>query len=141
MSPPRDPWPAARTRPQDAALARLDRVAWILDSAFAVPGTSLRVGADAAANLLPGVGPLLSKGVSAWLILEALRLGVPRAVLLRMAGNVALDAAIGAVPLAGWVADAFFRANRRNLALLRAHLTAATTPPDRAPHGVRPAAA
>lgn len=143
MSPQRDPWPDARAhgaahhapRPADraAALDRLERVTWLLDSALSVPGTSVRFGADAAANLLPGLGPLVSKGVSAWLIIEALRLGVPRAVLLRMAGNVALDAAIGAVPLAGWVADAFFRANRRNMNLLRAHLVHGTPQPARPP--------
>lgn len=123
MSPSRDPSvdPSA-DRPAVAALARLDRLAWMLDSALRVPGTSIRLGADAASNLLPVVGPLVSKGVSAWLILEAARLGVPRAVLLRMAGNVALDAAIGAVPLLGWTADIFLRANRRNMALLREHL-------------------
>jgi hypothetical protein len=139
MSPQRDPWPDARApraphpADRDAALDRLERVTWILDSALRVPGTSVRLGADAAANLLPGIGPLVSKGVSAWLILEALRLGVPRAVLVRMAGNVAFDAAIGVVPLAGWVADAFFRANRRNMNLLRAHLAHGTPQPARPP--------
>ena len=109
---------------REAALARLERLAWLLDSAIRVPGTSFRLGADALANLLPGLGPLVSKGVSAWLILEAWRLGVPRSLLLRMCGNIALDAAIGAVPVLGWAADAFFRANRRNMALLRAELAA-----------------
>ena len=109
---------------REAVLARLERLAWLLDSAVPVPGTSFRLGADALANLLPGLGPLVSKGVSAWLILEAWRLGVPRSLLLRMCGNIALDAAIGAVPVLGWAADAFFRANRRNMALLRAELAA-----------------
>ncbi|WP_203074838.1 DUF4112 domain-containing protein [Falsiroseomonas ponticola] len=127
MSPPRDDLSGTDPR-HDAALTRLDRLAWLLDSALRIPGTPIRFGADAAANLLPGIGPLVSKGVSAWLILEAARLGVPRPVLLRMAGHVALDAAIGAVPLLGWTADIFLRANRRNMALLRAHL--ARPPPD-----------
>lgn len=121
----------------DAALARLDRLAWLLDSALRIPGTSLRFGADAAANLLPVVGPVVSKGVSAWLILEAARLGVPRPVLLRMVGNVALDAAIGAVPVLGWAADVVLRANRRNMALLRSHL-ARPPPVAAAPQDTRP---
>ena len=54
-------------------------------------------------------------------ICEASRLGVPRLVLARMAANVALEGLIGAVPLAGDAFDVFFRANRRNVALLRAH--------------------
>ena len=142
MSPMRDPWPdpcAPRAdAAREAALARLDRLAWCLDSAVRIPGTSVRVGADAVANLLPGVGPLISKGVSAWLILEAARLGAPRALLLRMVGHVALDAAIGAVPVVGWAADVLLRANRRNMDLLRAHLA---RPPPASPHGTPSASA
>ncbi|MCA3423610.1 MAG: DUF4112 domain-containing protein [Roseomonas sp.] len=133
---------------REAALARLERLAWLLDSAISVPGTSFRLGADALANLLPGLGPLVSKGVSAWLILEAWRFGVPRSLLLRMCGNIALDAAIGAVPVLGWAADAFFRANRRNMALLRAAVSAGMQHPARPsplvrtqPRATRPATA
>ena len=39
-----------------------------------------------------------------------------------MVANVALDGVVGAVPLVGDVFDVAFRANRRNMALLRAHL-------------------
>ena len=57
-----------------------------------------------------------------YLIWEARRLGVPFGTLLRMVGNVGLDALISAVPVAGWVGDVFWRANLRNVALLREHL-------------------
>jgi hypothetical protein len=43
-----------------------------------------------------------------------------------MMGNVGLDALISSVPLAGSVGDVFFRANRRNMALLRKHLARET---------------
>ena len=69
------------------AKARLDTLAWLLDSAVQVPGTSVRVGADAILNLIPGVGPLTAKALSAYLILEAHRLGVPPSTLLRMLGK------------------------------------------------------
>jgi hypothetical protein len=39
-----------------------------------------------------------------------------------MLANVALDGVVGAVPLAGDMFDVAFRANRRNMALLRARL-------------------
>jgi hypothetical protein len=107
---------------EDAARARLEAIARLLDSRWRVPGTGIRFGLDAALNFIPGLGTIASKGVSAYLILEARRLGVPTGTLLRMIGNVGLDAVISAVPLAGWVGDAFFRANLRNMALLRAHL-------------------
>ena len=102
--------------------SRLDTLARFLDSAVRVPGTSIRFGADALLNLIPGVGTLTSKGMSAYLIWEARRLGVPPGTLLRMVGNVGVDFAISAVPLVGWVGDVFYRSNLRNMALLRDHL-------------------
>lgn len=107
---------------EEGARARLEAIARVLDSAWKVPGTNIRFGADAVLNLLPGVGLVASKGVSAYLIWEARRLGVPTSTLLRMVGNVGLDAIISAVPLAGWVGDVFYRANLKNVTLLREHL-------------------
>ena len=101
---------------------RLDALARFLDSAIRVPGTNVRFGADALLNLLPGIGTLTSKGMSAYLIWEARRLGVPTRTLVRMVGNVGLDFAISAVPIVGWVGDVFFRSNLRNMGLLREHL-------------------
>jgi hypothetical protein len=101
---------------------RLDTLARFLDSAVRVPGTNIRFGADALMNLIPGVGMLTSKGMSAYLIWEARRLGVPSGTLLRMVGNIGVDFVISAVPLVGWIGDVFYRSNLRNMALLRDHL-------------------
>ena len=105
----------------DAALERVEMLARLMDCALRIPGTNIRLGADAALGLLPGVGNLATTLVSAFIVYEARRLGVSRLTMLRMAGNVGLDTLIGAVPLAGNVADVFFRANRRNVELLRQH--------------------
>jgi hypothetical protein len=116
-------WRAAgRYETMDAARARLAALARFLDSAVRVPGTSVRIGADVLLNVVPGVGPLVASGISSYLIYEARRLGVPTSVLLRMVGNVGIDFAIGAVPVLGWFADAFWRSNSRNMDLLNAHL-------------------
>ena len=101
---------------------RLDALARFLDSAIRVPRTNVRFGADALLNLLPGIGTLTSNGMSAYLIWEARRLGVPTRTLVRMVGNVGLDFVISAVPIVGWVGDVFFRSNLRNMGLLREHL-------------------
>ncbi len=101
---------------------RLDVLARFLDSAIRVPGINVRFGADVLLNLLPGIGTLTSKGMSAYLIWEARRLGVPTRTLVRMAGNVGLDFVISAVPIVGWVGDVFFRSNLRNMGLLREHV-------------------
>ncbi len=101
---------------------RLDHLATTLDSAFVIPFTGIRFGLDAILGLVPAAGDLVGAGLSGYLILEARRLGAPPAVLARMAGNVALDTVVGAVPLAGSVFDIFFKANKRNVAILREHL-------------------
>ena len=112
----------ARAAREESARTRLEAIARLLDSRWRVPGTGIRFGADAVLNLLPGVGLVAAKGVSAYLIWEARRLGVPTGTLLRMVGNVGLDALVSAVPVVGWVGDVFYRANLRNVALLREHL-------------------
>jgi Domain of unknown function (DUF4112) len=103
-------------------IERLERLARLLDTAIVIPGTGIRFGADAVIGLLPGVGDALTAGLSAWIIYEAHKLGLPRRLLARMIANVALDSVLGAVPVAGDLFDVMWRANRRNVRLLREHL-------------------
>jgi hypothetical protein len=105
-----------------AARGRLAWLALLLDSAVRVPGTNVRVGADALLGFVPGVGNVVTTALPAYLVHEAWRLGVPRGALLRMVANVALDSAVSAVPVLGNLADVFWRANRRNMAVLARHL-------------------
>lgn len=108
--------------PDGRSPARLETIANLLDSRWRIPGTGIRFGADALLSLVPGLGPAASTVISGYLIWEARRLGVSTGTVLRMIGNVGLDGLISAVPFAGAVGDVFFRANRRNMALLRRHL-------------------
>ncbi|WP_409564324.1 DUF4112 domain-containing protein [Methylobacterium sp. J-076] len=134
--PPRDvppqakPFPGARPQPGDAAftafdlgheasLARLETLAHLMDSAFVIPGINRRVGFDALIGLVPLVGDVAGMVISSFIVYEARRLGAPRWLVGRMALNVAFDGVIGAVPLAGDIFDAAFKANRRNVRLLR----------------------
>lgn len=98
---------------RERTIERLDRLATLLDTAYRVP--------DALIGLFPGVGDVASAALSAYLIYQARRLGVRRSAIARMIGNVALDMAIGALPLVGDAADVFWRANARNMRILRAH--------------------
>jgi Domain of unknown function (DUF4112) len=104
-----------------AALDRIDRLATLLDTAFIVPGTNVRFGAESLLRLIPGIGDAAASALSCYLLFEAHRLGVPRLLFARMVANVLLEGTVGAVPLAGDAFDVFFRANRRNVALLRRH--------------------
>jgi hypothetical protein len=82
-------------------------------------------------NLVPGAGLIVAKGLAAWLVWEAWRLGAPKPLIAKMVANVGVDLAISAVPVAGWIGDVFFRANLRNMALLRGHLAARHAPTER----------
>ena len=90
-----------------------------MDTAFVVPGTKIRFGLDALIGLVPGIGDAITTAISLFIVNEARALGAPRLLIARMVGNVALDGVVGAVPLVGDVFDVAFRANRRNMALLR----------------------
>lgn len=104
------------------SLARITALTRLLDSAFVIPGTRRRVGLDSVIGLVPGFGDAISAALASYIIWEARRLGLPRWKIARMMANVAVDTALGAVPLAGDVFDVFFKANERNLRIIHAHL-------------------
>jgi hypothetical protein len=108
--------------PERKELAQLTRYARLLDTAFRIPGTNVRIGLDPIIGLIPGVGDWIGVGLSTWIVVRAAQLGVRRRTLARMLGNLALEATLGAVPLAGDLFDAWFRANRRNVRLLEREL-------------------
>lgn len=108
-------------RARRAAFDRLDRLATLFDIAFVLPGTNVRFGVESLLRLIPGIGDAAASTLSCYLLLEAYKLDVPRTLLARMIANVVLEGAMGAVPFAGDAFDVFFRANRRNVALIRAH--------------------
>jgi hypothetical protein len=103
-------------------IARIDALSRLFDTAFMVPRTNIRFGLDALIGLVPGVGDLITTALSLYIVNEARALGAPALLVVRMLANVALDGVVGAVPLFGDVFDVAFRANHRNLALLREHL-------------------
>lgn len=107
---------------QERALRRLERLARLLDGAIRIPGLGLRVGLDALVGLVPVVGDLAGAALSGHLVRQALRLGASRRTVARMLANVALESAVGMVPLLGDAFDAVFRANERNVRLLREDL-------------------
>ena len=111
----------ARALDVAARLARLERIARLLDAAIGIPGTRFRFGWDAIADALPVAGQIVPQAIAGFIVYEAWRMGAPRQLLLRMVANVAVDTAIGSVPVAGMIADAFFKANLRNVALLKEH--------------------
>lgn len=104
---------------REQRIARLEAIAKLLDVAFILPGTNIRYGIDGLIGLIPVIGDIITTAISLWLVREARALGAPWHVTARMLGNVALDGVVGMVPFAGDAFDVMFRANMRNVRLLR----------------------
>ncbi|MDA9398733.1 DUF4112 domain-containing protein [Bradyrhizobium sp. CCBAU 45389] len=104
---------------REQRIARLEAIAKLLDVAFILPGTNIRYGIDGLIGLIPVVGDIITTAISLWLVREARALGAPWYITARMLGNVAVDGVVGMVPFAGDAFDVMFRANMRNVRLLR----------------------
>lgn len=104
------------------ARERLIRLSHLMDAAIEVPILRTRVGLDAVLGLVPVADDLLSAGIGLFLVAQARELGASRWLQAKMIGNLLADAALGAVPLAGDIADVYFRAHLRNLKLLQKEL-------------------
>jgi hypothetical protein len=111
----------SKRTPTRSDLKRLDRYAWILDSLLRLPG-GIRIGLDGIIGLVPGLGDAVSALLSAYIVIEAYRLGASRSVLARMSANIFMETVIGSIPLLGDAFDIAFKANVRNASLLRRYL-------------------
>lgn len=105
-----------------ASLARLRRVAWLIDAVFVLPGTRVRFGLNSVIGLLPVGGDAVLGLISLAIVYRAHQMGVPRAKIGRMLGNVAMEVVGGAVPIVGDLFDVALKANLRNIALVEEHL-------------------
>lgn len=119
--------PSLATSPQsDARWPRMhtlgrgvEWLAYILDSAIPIPGTKFRIGLDPILGLLPGAGDAVGGALSLGVIFLALQHRVPMWVIARMVANVAIDAAVGGIPIVGDLLDFGLKANQRNLNILK----------------------
>jgi hypothetical protein len=103
-------------------LNRMRRLTKVLDSAIAIPGTNRRFGLDPILGLIPGGGDTVSAALSAYIIIEAALMGIPREALIKMVMNLLLDTAVGTVPVLGDIFDVFSKANVRNMQIVESHI-------------------
>lgn len=110
-------------RTDPAALRkRVESLEFILERSFTIPGINRPVGLDAIVGLVPVLGDVVTAAMGAYLIWEARNLGMPKWKIWRMIGNLGIDTALGAIPLAGDAFDFLFRSNTRNLRIIKRHL-------------------
>lgn len=105
-----------------ATLNRLRKFSRLLDNAVGIPGTKVRIGLDPILGLIPGAGDFLGTALSAYLVVEAARLGVPKETLVKMVSNIVLESAVGTIPVIGDLFDVAWKANTKNFELVEAHL-------------------
>jgi hypothetical protein len=98
-----------------------------MDDLIRVPGLGWRFGIDALAGLIPGFGDTATSLVSFYVLVSAVRYGVPKVTLLRMGMNIGIDYVVGSFPLVGDLFDAWWKSNQRNVALLSQRATVSAT--------------
>jgi hypothetical protein len=108
---------------RDRSLAEVQALAWLLDNSIPVPGTGgRRFGIDALIGLVPGIGDAVSGAIGLLVVWRGSRMGLPRIAVTRMLLNTLVDVAVGAIPVLGDAFDLWFKANTRNLRLMRRYL-------------------
>ena len=112
-------------------LRRLERLAVALDSAIVIPGTRIRFGADAVLGLFPGGGDVVGAVLSGYIIVEAARLGLPAKESRAHDRQCRHRYGAGRRPVAGDLFDVYWKANLRNIEILRRHMPARLAPPPR----------
>ncbi len=105
-----------------AVRKRIEAMEKLLERSFTIPGVNYPIGLDSIVGLVPVVGDLVTAAMGAYLVWEAKNIGLPKWKLWRMAGNIAFDTAVGAIPVAGDAFDLLFRSNTRNLRIVKKHL-------------------
>ncbi len=114
---------SAKNEPVNKHLAWVERITHLMDSQFRIPGTDFRFGLDPLIGLVPFLGDAVSLAVSGLLVSSLWRYGASGEVKARLIVNVLLDFTLGAIPVVGSIFDFFFKANERNLKLVKAHFT------------------
>jgi hypothetical protein len=103
-------------------LNRLRRLAWLIDGAFALPGTNFRFGLNSLIGLVPVGGDAILGALSLYIVYEAAQLGLPKYKLARMLANVGIEVLGGSIPVLGDLFDMTLKANLRNLAIIEQHM-------------------
>ncbi len=101
---------------------RIESLERLMEGLFVIPGTNQRVGLDVILDLIPVGGSVIAAVIGSYLAWEARNLGMPKTAVIRMAGNIGVDALLGAIPWIGAIPDLFFRSNTRNVRIIKRYL-------------------
>ena len=99
-------------------LLRAQKIANITDTAVRIPFIGVRIGLDFVIGLIPGLGDIIMLAVSAYIVLLARQMGLPKALQIIMLRNSLMDFALGLLPIVGDIADIFYRSNKINVRIM-----------------------
>lgn len=106
----------------------LEELSRWMDTRFRIPILGWRFGLDPLIGLIPGFGDTATSLVSLYILVAASRYGLPRITLARMALNIGIDYLFGSLPIIGDAFDVYWKANHRNMHLLRRSIRPGQTP-------------
>ena len=107
--------------PSKQNFERIDKFATLLDSKFQIPGTKIKIGVDGIIGFLPVIGDISGLVISIGLKVAIVREGASGKVVAKMLGNLLLDVTIGEIPVLGNIFNIYYKSNKRNVALAKAH--------------------
>jgi heme/copper-type cytochrome/quinol oxidase subunit 3 len=99
----------------------ISRFSYLMDEQFRFPGTKFRFGLDPILNLFPFVGDMAGLLISGGLLMAMAKKGASNKLVVLMSANILLDATVGAIPVIGQIFEFFFKANTRNIRLMKEH--------------------
>lgn len=102
-------------------LKQLDQLSKWMDSKFRIPGTDITFGLDPIIGMVPVLGDVVTYCIHLFVVYHAFRFGTGKKIVFKMLGNVLIDFLIGKIPVLGYFIDFAYKANDRNVKLLREH--------------------
>lgn len=94
-------------------------IAFALDELIRIPGTKFRIGLDPILGLIPYGGEAVSSIIGCFLLADAGKKGIPFRTLLKMSGNVIINATVSTFPILGDLFSVWFKSNSRNYQMLQ----------------------
>ena len=103
---------------KEERLLRLKILGERLDESIKIPGTGYKMGLDSMIGAVPVIGDFIGGALSTYILYSGIKLGAPPKIVAQMATNIAIDFAIGSIPIIGDVFDIIWKANVKNIELI-----------------------
>lgn len=105
------------------SMEQIERAVYLLDKGVKMPILPIRFPLDPILGIIPGAGDVLTLILSGSIIGHARKFGIPKNAQHKMVFNVVTDCILGCVPFVGDIFDFFYKANQKNLIILKEHIS------------------